>query len=247
MKFLKKYNESKISSDLLDLCNDCFLDIKDEGADVYIDIDSENDSYISICISFVIIDDYSSINNFYECKKSFFNYLEMTKLSIDKIKSLHNDDIEVDFSYDKSNSGSQSIHTFYLSISEVISSIGDFYKIKDNVCTINYNKLRNILSLPAKISINGATNGSYSMLYFYFPTKEDLRIYKDDLIERFSNIKIGDTFLNQPHSLEHSSSPKIKYKIAEDYNRHSSTGYYDRKKDIVHYIEFGLSTEFKYW
>lgn len=246
MKFLKKYNESKVNDELLELCKECFLDIKDEGADFDIDIDESDDSIIRVFIGFTTIENYDSLDEFYESKKAYFSYIELTKQSIDKLRNLYNSEIDIDFSYDKKSSGLESNHAIYLSISESLSSIGDFYKLKGNLCTINYSKLRNVLSLPPKVSISLATTGSYSLLCFYFSSKEEMRIYKDDLIERFSNLKIGNIFLNQPHSLDHSSGPKIKYKIMEDYNRHSSTGYYDRKKDIVNYIEFGLSTEIDY-
>jgi len=37
---------------------------------------------------------------------------------------------------------------------------------------------------------------------------------------------------------------KGRYKIYKNYNRHKSTGYYDGRKDIVHYISFSLNPEF---
>lgn len=246
MKFLKKYNESKVNDELLELCKECFIDIIDEGAGVDIDIDESDNSIIRVVIGFTIIDNYDSLDVFYESEKAYFSYIEIAKHSIDKLKSLYSEEIDIDFSYDKDTKGVESYHAIYLSISESLSDVGDFYKIKGNLCTINYSKLRNILSLPKTTSINLSTTGSYSMLNFYFSSKSEMRIYKDDLIEKFSNLKVGNTFLNQPHSLDHSDGPKIKYKVFEDYNRHRSTGYYDRKKDIVNYIQFGLSTEIDY-
>ena len=102
------------------------------------------------------------------------------------------------------------------------------------------------VNLPnVKFSKSFSGHGSYS-LRVYFKDKEELDEYSKKLIDDMLNLEVDGKKLVADHKWSYTGDEISKYKIYREYNRHRSTGYYDRQKDIVNYIDFGLNPELKY-
>lgn len=246
-----KLFENFKNDELLNSVKDCFQELIDEDIAEIADSEQFIEEFkSSIIISCTIPSGKSSstsFDSFYSQKKKHFDLLTEVKNCIDRLKQVHNNDVDVNFEHYSDSDGDLQID-FY--ISEGIGKSGDFWKISnDGLVRLDYDKLRVVLNLQdIKFSKSFTGHGSYS-LSVYFKSKEELDEHYKKLIDDMLNIEVDGKKLIADHKWSYSTSTGdeiSKYKIYREYNRHRSTGYYDNRKDIVNYIEFGLNPELKY-
>jgi len=229
-----KLFENFKNNELLNSVKDCFQELIDEDIAEIADSEQFTEEFkSSIIISCTIPSGKSSstsFDSFYSQKKKHFDLLTEVKSCVDRLKQVHSNDVDVNFEYYSDSNGDLQID-FY--ISEGTGKSGDFWKI----------------SLPnVKFSKSFSGYGSYS-LSVYFKDKEELDEYSKKLIDDMLNLEVDGKKLVADHKWSYNTSTGdeiSKYKIYREYNRHRSTGYYDSRKDIVNYIDFGLNPELKY-
>lgn len=250
-----KLFENFKNEELLENVKDCFQDLIDDDIAEIADSEEFTEEFkSSVIISCIIPSDKSSstsFDSFYNQKKNHFDIITEVKNCVDRLKQVHNNDVDVNFEYYSDSDENLQID-FY--ISEGIGKIGDFWKISnDGLVRLDYDKLIDVLKIPKvefSRSFSGKIGGndSYS-LGVYFKNESELDKYSKKLIDDMLNLEVDGKKLVADHKWSYSTSTGdeiSKYKIYREYNRHRSTGYYDTKKDIVNYIDFGLNPELKY-
>ena len=246
-----KLFENFENNELLNSVKDCFQELIDEDIAEIADSEQFTEEFkSSIIISCTIPSGKSSstsFDSFYSQKKKHFDLLTEVKSCVDRLKQVHSNDVDVNFEYYSDSNGDLQIDFF---ISEGTGKSGDFWKISnDGLVRLDYDKLRVVLNLPnVKFSKSFSGYGSYS-LSVYFKDKEELDEYSKKLIDDMLNLEVDGKKLVADHKWSYNTSTGdeiSKYKIYREYNRHRSTGYYDSRKDIVNYIDFGLNPELKY-
>lgn len=246
IKLFENFNKVELTNNVKEI----FQDLIDDG---FVEMQNPNDEPIhqNIVYLYVLIptDDVSS-NNFdklFGQKKRHFSVFQELKNSIDRLKIAHNEPIDVDYEYYENADGDSVIELY---ISEGETTGGDFWKSSnDGLIRIDYDDLKDHLKLPKNVNIGISSDGRQKILNFYFKTEEELEIYSKGLIEQMLKIKIQDKEMVAEYTWAYggfSGGERSKYKIYKNHNRHTSTGYYDTRKDIVHYISFGLNKDLSF-
>lgn len=244
-----KLFENFDTSELFQSVKDCFQDLIDDDVVEFVDNTELTEEFKSSIVIYCNLPkdtiDSSSFDDFFNQKKSHFNTLSEVKSCLETLKQHHHDIIDINFEYSEYEDGSLQI---VLYITEGSPEVGDFWKIsKDGLLRLDYEKLKNHLKLPENCRISMSSTGSNKILSIYFKTEEELESHKEKLIKDILDFKINGKEITAPMEWVYPASKpddKGRYKIYKNYNRHSSTGYYDNRKDIVHYISFSLNPEF---
>lgn len=246
---IKLFEDFTNSNELLNITKDVFQDLIDSDiCDVFKDVENFDKDKNIICAIFSMPDDVIETNSFdvyFSRKKEVFNIYSEINAGLKRIESQYGN-IDVNFDY-YTNSDDVGILSLYINDEE--SKQGDFWKIStDNVVRIDNSKLLKLLDMPKNVSIS-RSSGSNDIISFNFSDKEQLDNYKDHLIKTMINLKIdGKDFITESKwSYSSLSGDEMsKYKVYREYDQHRSTGYYDRHKDIVNYISFGMNPELEY-
>jgi len=130
IKMRIKLFENFKNDDLLNNVKDCFQELIDEDIAEIADSEQFIEEFkSSIIISCTIPSGESSstsFDSFYSQKKKHFDLLTEVKNCIDRLKQVHNNDVDVNFEHYSDSDGDFQID-FY--ISEGIGKSGDFWKI----------------------------------------------------------------------------------------------------------------------
>jgi hypothetical protein len=236
-------------SELFHNVKDCFQDLIDSEVAEFVDnedlIEDFKSSIIVCCIIPKDKTDSTSFDEFFNQKKKHFNILSEIKSCLETLKQHHDDVIDINFDYSEDEDGELQIN-FY--ITEGTPEVGDFWKISnDGLLRLDYEKLKKYLKIPDSCQVSMSSTGSNKILSIYFKTEEELESHKEKLIKDILDFKIKGKEITAPTEWAYPASKpedKGRYKIYKNYNRHRSTGYYDNRKDIVHYIQFSLNPEF---
>lgn len=247
MKHIKSHFifESKTESDLYLLIKDHLQDIIDDDiCDIVVENGESGDNMpvIHVTVQMDKDNDTNDINEFLDDRLKSLDVIKQLKHLISFILKEYPNKVNIGFSLDETDE--------YTSISidfkecDVVK--GEFWmKSNYDSISLNFKKLREILKLPKSTKINFSSNGETKFLNFYFKNSNELDDHKDDLISNFTKLEIDDKLICD-YMKKNSRDEIVKYIIHKDYNRHRSSGYYDTRKDIVNYIEFGLSKEFEW-
>lgn len=240
-----KLFENFEKNELLQSVTECFQDlIDDEIVEIANDLDdSFKQSVVLSCSVPNFKTESNSFDDFFSLKKKHFEVISEIMSSLERVRKHHNDTVDINFEYYDNEDYLQ----IDLYINEGDPEVGDFWKIsKDGLIRIDYDKLKKHLKLPNNCQISMSSTGSNKILSIYFKTEEDLELFKDKIIKFLSEVKIQDKNIIEKRDWVYPASKpedKGEYKIYKNYNRHRSTGYYDNKKDIVHYISFSLNSK----
>lgn len=229
-------NNFKIFENISDFNNtikDYFSDLIDDSL-VEIEFDEEE---VIIWASIKTNFRTTNINDFLKSKEKEMNILKGIKLSLERISSIY--DVDVDCEFDMNESDYQIV----LRLTPGIPKEGEFYKETKHGIKINYSKLEEILKLK-NVMIFLSSTGSSKRLNFEFKSDIELEKYKDRLIEDFMKLKIGNRFLYadimwSSSGLRDDISP---YKIFKNYKVNYRRGGEKTKNSI----EFGLNSEIEF-
>ena len=249
IKLLENFN----NRELLDNIKDIFQDLSDDDIVSIHTRYTQNEYDIAqntVMIFVYIPSDSVNSNSFeklFDQKQKHFHIFQEVKNCIERLKIAHNDFIDVFCEYYEDSDHN---HILELHISEGETTGGDFWKIVSDNIRIDYDELKEYLKLPKNVNIGMSSDGSQKILSFYFKTEEDLDAHTKDLINQMLKIKIQDKEVVADYTWTYggfSGDDRSKYKIYKNYNRHRSTGYYDNREDIVHYISFGLNKDLNFY
>lgn len=249
IKLFENFN----NPELLDNIKDIFQDLSDDDIVSIHTRYTQNEYDIpenTVMLFVYVPSDIVNSNNFeklFEQKKKHFSIFQEVKNCIDRLKIAHNDSIDVYYEYYEDSDHN---YVLELHISEGETTGGEFWKLSnDGLIRIDYDELKEYLKLPKNVNIGMSSDGSQKILGFYFKTAEDLDNHTKDLIDQMLKIKIQDKEMVADYTWTYggfSGDDRSKYKIYKNYNRHRSTGYYDNREDIVHYISFGLNKDLNF-
>lgn len=248
IKLFENFN----NPELLDNIKDIFQDLSDDDIVSIHTRYTQNEYDIpenTVMLFVYIPSDIVNSNNFeklFDQKQKHFHIFQEVKNCIDRLKIAHNDSIDV---YCEYYEDSDQNYVLELHISEGETTGGDFWKLSNGLIRIDYDELKEYLKLPKNVNIGMSSDGRQKILGFYFKTAEDLDNHTKDLIDQMLKIKIQDKEMVADYTWTYggfSGDDRSKYKIYKNYNRHRSTGYYDNREDIVHYISFGLNKDLNF-
>lgn len=243
-RFLESNNNDELSNNVKDI----FQELIDDGYAEIINSDVYDTKGVVISIN--IPNDHVASNNFdnfFNQKKKHFSVFQSIKDCIDRLKSAHIEEIDVNYDYYE-----DAEHNYVIDIIITEGSVesGYFWKIdNDGLIRLDFDDLKEYLKLPKNVSIGMSSDGRRKLLAIYFKTEEELESYSKDIIEKMLNIKINDKELLEDYEWSYSTrsgAEMSKYKIYKNYDRHRSTGYYDNRVDIVHYIDFALNKDLNF-
>lgn len=241
---LKLFETFSSNDAFIQSVKDCFQDLIDDGLSYILSDESDFPDFDIVINCDLPPNDIetTSIDKFFNQNKMFSDSLQQVSNCLERLKQESPDEFDLEFEF-----GENDDKTCYLILlfKQGASKRGEFYKTTaDGSILIDKDDLRKVLGIPQSSEISRSSGSSGKRISIYFRTEEELDEYKDSVINKMCELKVGDDLLLSEIDWEGWKNKKdlSKYKIFKNQSR-SRGDYYSAK---IHYIEFGLNPDIKF-